>query len=96
MKGYWIVLGSDVTDPAAQEEYIRRWKPIAEKYGAKVNQTARAPELVEPNGATRTLIVEFPNIAEAIACYEDADYQEAAAFAHKAAKRSLLILEGAL
>ena len=30
MKGYWIVLGSDVTDPDAQQAYGKLWAPIAE------------------------------------------------------------------
>ena len=96
MKGYWIILGGDVTDTAAREEYVRRWGPIAERYGARINQTAATPELVEPNGASRVLIVEFASLADARACYADPDYQEAMTYAVKASTRSLLMVEGEL
>lgn len=32
MKGYWLILGTEITDQAAQDEYNRLWAPIAEKY----------------------------------------------------------------
>ncbi|MEW5511327.1 hypothetical protein [Pseudomonas asiatica] len=35
MKGYWIILGTAVTDTQAQQEYGRLWAPIAEHYGAR-------------------------------------------------------------
>ena len=36
MKGYWIVRTSDVVDSQAQAEYGKAWKPISERYGARI------------------------------------------------------------
>jgi hypothetical protein len=36
MKGYWLILGSNVEDHAAQERYAALWKPIAARYQASV------------------------------------------------------------
>ncbi|KKZ87608.1 hypothetical protein RPHASCH2410_CH11210 [Rhizobium phaseoli Ch24-10] len=31
MKGYWIIIGTEVSDQEAQSEYGRLWQPIAQK-----------------------------------------------------------------
>ncbi len=94
MKGYWIVLGTAVTDKAAQEEYGRLWRPIAEKYQVKINPAKVPPILKEARDTARVVIVEFPTYDAALACYEDPDYQEAKKIANKAAERNLLIIKG--
>lgn len=94
MKGYWIVLGTEVTDQVAQAEYGRLWAPIAEKYQVKINPTEVPPILKEARDTARVIIVEFPTYDDAVACYEDPDYQKAKAFANKAAMRDLLIVKG--
>ncbi|MCT4369162.1 DUF1330 domain-containing protein [Yangia mangrovi] len=96
MKGYWLVLGTDVTDPEAQAEYGRLWAPIAAKYGARVRRGNEAPELVEAGDKSRILLVEFESLDVARACYDDPDYQAARAFAKQAATRELAIFEGNL
>lgn len=94
MKGYWLVLGSDVSDPDAQAEYIKHWGPVAEKYKAKICPAQTPPILQEARDSSRFLVIEFPSFEDAQACYADPDYQEAMAFAHKAANRDLIILAG--
>lgn len=93
MKGYWIVLGTAVTDQAAQEEYGRLWRPIAEKYQAKVNPSKVPPVLKESRNTARVIIVEFPTYEAAVSCYEDPAYQEAKKVANTAAQRDLLIIK---
>lgn len=93
MKGYWIILGTAVTDPAAQEEYGRLWRPIAEKYEAKINPAKVPPILKEGRDTSRVIIVEFPSYETALACYEDPDYQAARKIANMAAQRDLLIIK---
>lgn len=96
MKGYWIVLGSDITDPAAQAAYGKLWAPIAEKYGAKLRSVDAAAVLLEAGSAKRVALVEFPSLAQAKACYADPSYEEAKQYALKASNRALLIVEGEL
>ncbi|WP_437879563.1 DUF1330 domain-containing protein [Pseudomonas sp. LRF_L74] len=95
MKGYWIILGSEVRDPQAQQEYGRLWKPIAEKYAATL-KVLDAGALQESNQSSRVLAVEFASYADAKACYDDPAYAQARAFALRAASRELIIIEADL
>lgn len=96
MKGYWLILGTAVTDQAAQEEYGRLWAPIAARYGARLVKDAASLSLVEARDVSRVLLVEFPDLSTARACYADPAYVEARDHALKAARRNLLIFEGVL
>ncbi|MBN3726805.1 DUF1330 domain-containing protein [Burkholderia sp. Ac-20379] len=94
MKGYWVVLGGDVTDPDSQKQYGALWAPIAEKYQAKLKVLDAKTVLAEALDTQRVLLVEFPSLDAAKACYADSAYQEAKAVALKAYRRELLIVEG--
>ncbi len=96
MKGYWLILGGAVTDQAAQEEYGRLWAPIAARYGARLVRDAASLDLKEGRDTARVLLVEFPDIAAARACYADPAYAAACEHARNASRRDLLILEGDL
>ncbi|SAL57613.1 DUF1330 domain-containing protein [Caballeronia humi] len=96
MKGYWLILGSNVEDHAAQERYAALWEPIAARYQASVRMLDVTAVLQEARSTKRVLAVEFPSIELARACYEDPAYQEAMPFALKASYRELLIIEGDL
>lgn len=94
MKGYWLILGTEVTDQAAQAEYGRLWKPIAEKYQARINPSKVPPVLKEARDTARVIVVEFPSLEIAKACYDDPVYKDAMRFALQASKRDLLMFEG--
>lgn len=96
MKGYWLILGTEISDQVAQSEYGRLWKPIAEKYQAKLNPQKVPPSLKEARDAHRVIVVEFPSLELAKACYSDPAYEEARRFALRASNRELLIFEGEL
>jgi uncharacterized protein (DUF1330 family) len=95
MKGYWIILGAEVTDLEAQQTYGRLWQPIAEKYNARL-RVLGAEVLRESWGASRVLAVEFESYALAKACYDDPAYTEAKAHALRASQRQLIIIEADL
>jgi uncharacterized protein (DUF1330 family) len=94
MKGYWIIIGTEISDQEAQGEYGRLWKPIAERYQARINPSKVPPLLMEVRDAHRLIIVEFPSYEIAKACYDDPAYEEARRFALRASNRELLIVEG--
>ena len=96
MKGYWLILKAQVTDHEAQGEYARLWEPIAERYQARINPLAAPPALKEARASQQVLVVEFPSLELAVACYDDPAYREAATFALRASDRELLILRGEL
>lgn len=95
MKGYWIILGTDVVDADAQKEYSRLWAPISKKYGARV-RLLEPGVLVESVTTKRVLVVEFPSYEQAKACNIDPDYAEARLIALRAYKREMIIIQGDL
>ncbi|CAM3838484.1 hypothetical protein CCOS865_02461 [Pseudomonas reidholzensis] len=95
MKGYWIILSSDVVDAEALQEYGRLWAPIGERYSAKL-KVLEPGALLELHTTTRVLAVEFASYAQAKACYNDPAYTEAKHFALRASRRELIIIEGNL
>ncbi|WP_118136169.1 DUF1330 domain-containing protein [Oceanicella sp. SM1341] len=96
MKGYWLVLGGEVTDTEAQKMYGSLWAPIAQRYGVRVNPAEVEAALLERLGTTRFIVVEFPSYEQARACYDDPEYAEAKAWALKSAKREIVLLRGDL
>jgi uncharacterized protein (DUF1330 family) len=75
-------------------KYGALWAPLAEKYQAKVKVLDSASALKESLGTRRVVMVEFPSLEAAKACYDDPAYQAAKEFAVKASKRELVIVEG--
>jgi uncharacterized protein (DUF1330 family) len=96
MKGYWLILGSDVRDGAAQEQYAALWKPVAARFGATVRVLDASAVLREARATRRVVVVEFPSVESARECYADPGYQDAMQFALAASDRELLIIEGNL
>lgn len=96
MKGYWLILGTEISDAEAQAQYGKLWAPIAERYGARLNPTTVPAALLESRNTARVILVEFPSYEAAKACYEDPDYEVAKAFALKASQRDLVMLAGDL
>ncbi len=94
MQGYWLILGSEVVDEAAQAAYVDLWKPIAIRYGAKISVLKKDMALHETQGYSRVVVVEFESYNQALACYHDPEYQIAKVLALKASRRELLILQG--
>ncbi|MFJ4066232.1 DUF1330 domain-containing protein [Pseudomonas sp. NPDC089996] len=95
VKGYWLILGEEITSTEAQEQYARLWRPIAEQYRA-VLKPLDVSALKEAGNARRLLAVEFDSLATAHACYNDPAYAEALVYAVRASSRQLLIIEGNL
>ena len=54
MKGYWLVIGTAISDPETQAEYGRLWKPTAEKYQARINPLPMLLHLYESSGMLLT------------------------------------------
>lgn len=94
MAGYWIIRGSEIRDQQALQEYGRLWQPIAARYGAEVIAGKAAIDTREGPHYARQLVIRFDNYNQALACYQDPEYEAAMVFASKAYDRELSILEG--
>ena len=92
-KGYWIG-NVTVDDPAGYAAYkAANAAPFAE-FGAKFLVRGGAQEVREGTMNPRTVIIEFPTIEAARACYDSAAYQAAKAIRDPISSGSLVIVEG--
>ncbi|MEP1519750.1 MULTISPECIES: DUF1330 domain-containing protein [Rhodobacterales] len=94
-KGYWIA-HNVVHDVEAYDKYrAANAAPLAE-YGAKFLVRGGQQELREGTWNTRTVVIEFPSYADAVACYESDGYQVAKAMRVDVSDGNMIIVEGYL
>ncbi|TCO70864.1 DUF1330 domain-containing protein [Rhodovulum euryhalinum] len=92
-KGYWVA-HVDVRDPQAYERYkAANAAPFAE-YGARFLVRGGAQQVREGAAKTRTVVIEFPSLEAAIACYESPAYQAAKALRDPVSEGDLVIVAG--
>jgi uncharacterized protein (DUF1330 family) len=92
MPALWIA-HVNVTDAEAYGRYAALAGPAIAAHGGEF--IARGGRYVQLEGPDRprNVVVRFPDIAAAEACYHSAAYQEAIAHARDAAERELVIVE---
>lgn len=93
MAAYWIAR-STVTDADSYGEYAKRAGPAIEEHGGRFIARGGALKILEGSDRPRTVIVEFPSMEAAEACYISAGYQEALTYAKGAADRDVCIVDG--
>lgn len=92
-KGYWIA-HMDVKDAETYEKYrAANAKPLA-AFGGKFVVRGGEQQVAEGTWSPRTVIIEFPSYADAVACYESADYQQAKDIRLTASDNNMVIVEG--
>jgi uncharacterized protein (DUF1330 family) len=92
-KGYWIG-HVDVTDPEGYKAYMAADMAPFGKFGGRFLVRGGAREVVEGKVRARTVVLEFPSYAAALACHRSADYQAAAALRKGKAEIDLFVIEG--
>jgi uncharacterized protein (DUF1330 family) len=92
-KAYWIAR-VDVTDPAAYENYRAANAAAFAKYGARFIVRGGRHEVREGAARSRNVVIEFPDYATAVACYESPEYQAAIRHRLTASVGDLIIIEG--
>lgn len=93
MAAYWIA-HVEVTDPDSYAEYAKRATAAIEAHGGEFLARATRTLWLEGNERERNVVVRFPSVEDAEACYRSDAYQEAFAYARNAAVRDLCIVEG--
>jgi uncharacterized protein (DUF1330 family) len=93
MPAYWIA-HIEVTDADRYGEYARRATAAIESHGGRFLARGGAHKQLEGKDRARNVVVEFPDLAAAEACYNSAAYQEALSHARGASVRDLVIVEG--
>jgi uncharacterized protein (DUF1330 family) len=93
MKAYWIAHVT-VTAPDQYKLYAESAVAAFRKYNAKILARGGRSEQLEGNGRARNVVIEFPSIEDALACYHSSEYQSAKAKRAHAGMADIVIVEG--
>ncbi|MBN2905208.1 MAG: DUF1330 domain-containing protein [Rhodobacteraceae bacterium] len=92
-KAYWVA-HVDVRDAETYERYkAANAAPFAE-FGARFLVRGGDQQLREGQARKRTVVIEFPSLAAAQACYDSPAYQAAKALRDPVSDGDLVIVEG--
>ena len=94
MKAYWIAVFKDSSYLENLKNYVEKANPAFKKFSGKILVRGGKTETFEGNPSPRTVIIEFPNLNEALKCYNSAEYQGAKEIAKQTFKRHVQIVEG--
>ena len=73
----YVIVGVDVTNPAAYQEYARGAAPIVEQYGGRFLARGGRYETLEGDWQPpRIVIIEFPSVEQAKAWHDSPEYRE--------------------
>jgi uncharacterized protein (DUF1330 family) len=79
MPAYWVARAR-VTDPVEYKKYTDQVPGIIARHGGKVLARGGKYRIMEgPEKFHRFVVIEFPSFADAVACFESAEYRAAAA-----------------
>jgi uncharacterized protein (DUF1330 family) len=92
-KAYWIGR-VDVRDEEGYKPYAAANPAIFKKYGAKFVVRAGKYESLEGTSRSRNVVIEFPDVATALACYRSPEYQENIKRRAPYATADIIIIEG--
>lgn len=93
MSAYWIAHVT-VTDPEAYAGYQALAPSAFARFGAEFLARGGTSEVLEGPAYDRHVIIRFPDLASAQACYRSDEYQRARAMRAGAAIVSVTIVEG--
>jgi uncharacterized protein (DUF1330 family) len=93
-KAYWVVCYRSISDPAALDEYANLAGPGVRAGGGRLLARGLPAKTYEAGIDQRTVLIEFDNLAQAVATHDGPSYQAALAILANAAERDLRIVEG--
>ena len=79
----------------AYKEYVEKDTPILLAKGGKFVVRGGRSEIMEGETFQRHVVIEFPSYDEAMAAYNDPEYQEVAKIRQRAADSVIIVVEGA-
>jgi uncharacterized protein (DUF1330 family) len=93
-KGYWVATYRSVKNPDALAEYARIAAPAMAAGGAKFLVRGMPTNVYEAGLMQRTVVIEFPSVAAAVATHDSPGYQAALKALGDGAEREIRIIEG--
>ncbi|MEJ2623423.1 MAG: DUF1330 domain-containing protein [Pseudolabrys sp.] len=92
-KGYWVAR-VDVHNEEGYKPYAAANAAIFKKYGGKYLVRAGKFENPEGTARSRNVVIEFPDYAAALACYNSTEYQENIKVRQPHADADIVVIEG--
>lgn len=93
-KGYIIGHVTITGDPDAYTPYGQKNDEIFPRYGGRFLARGGQSQYLEGEGFTRHVIVEFPSYADALAAYNDPEYQQNLKLRQAVSEGLILVVEG--
>ena len=94
MKAYWIAVYKDLKNSENIKRYAEKASPAITKYKGKILARGGKTETIEGLPSPRTVLIEFPNMSDALKCYHSNEYQEAMKIGKRQFNRHIQIVEG--
>ena len=94
MPAYWVNTYRSVSDPEKQAAYAALAGEVMAEHGGRFLARGTAVHAFESGLVERTVVIEFPDVAAALAAHESDGYQEALRVLGEGAERDLRIVDG--
>ncbi len=95
MPAYCLFDNLEVIDSQKLEEYKTRVAPVVARFGGRYVVMGGRMEVVEGSWRpTFPVMLEFPNLEQALRWYNSEEYRELKALRHQAVKCTAVFLEG--
>ncbi|WP_300056624.1 DUF1330 domain-containing protein [uncultured Roseobacter sp.] len=92
-KGY-IIGNVELHDAEGYRPYSARNDELVPLYGGRFLARGGPSEILEGESRSRHVIIEFPSYADALAFYNDPDYQENLKIRQACSDGTILVVEG--
>lgn len=92
-KAYWVA-HVDVEDPTIYAQYRDANAAPFAKYGARFLIRGTPQQQMEGHCRSRTVVIEFPDLEAATACFHSPEYQAAKAIRDPISTADMVIIEG--
>jgi uncharacterized protein (DUF1330 family) len=93
-KAYWIAR-VDVRDPETYKKYVETATPAFQRHKARFMARGGRTEVLEGKARARNVIIEFPSMEEALACYHSPEYTAARAIRQTVSDGEFVLVEAA-
>ena len=95
-KAYWVVTYRSVKNPDAWKAYAKLAMPAIEGSGGRFLARGNPAKIYEAGMNERVVLIEFPDLAKALACHDTPAYKEALkALGTGNVERDMRVVEGA-
>ncbi len=93
-KAYWIAGYDAINDPEKVKAYVEAAGPVLAEHGGKILARGGRSVSFEGNEKVRIVVVEFPDLETAEACYNSDGYRAAHDLLGDGGVRELFAVEG--